>query len=248
MTLADAVDMIPAWIRGFLLLISEWANNNAGLVSLLCFLATILLGWATGILGKLMQTPRFTIRVLPGPTVCSTYTIGRLADNREVLRTAISLYLSICNRGSSAASIQNVQIGLRSRAFPQCLKRYWLEEVITLSDFCVDIGDGNLKLFPLLNQTSTITGEASKTYLRVGESVNGVVYFEQDDAWGSHYPRAHRGSTHVRVRITDGFGRRHLATVKVHVAVIDEARLFCRDFGKTLGSLPSRRSRYASDG
>lgn len=240
--------MIPTSIRGSLLLISEWANENAGLISLLCFLAALLLSWATGILGKLMQTPRFSIRVLPGPTMCSTYTIGRLADNREVHRTAISLYLSICNRGSSAASIHNVQIGLRSRAFPQCMTRYWLEEVVTLSDFCVDIGDGNLKIFPLLSQTSTITGKSSKTYLRVGESVNGVAYFEQDDSWGSHFPRSHRGSTFVRVRITDGFGRRHLATVKAHVVAIEEARQFCRDFGRTLGSLPSRRSRYAADG
>lgn len=240
--------MIPAWIRDSLSPISEWANENAGLVTLLCFLAALLIGWVTGIISKLMQIPRFSIRILPGPTVCSTFTIGKLPDNREVHRTAISLYLSISNRGSSAASINNVQIGLRSRAFPQCLRRYWLEEVITRSDFCVDIGNDQMKIFPLLNQTSTISGKASKTYLRVGESVNGVAYFEQDDAWGSHYPSAHRGSTHVRVRITDGFGQRHMATVKVHVVAIDEARQFCRDFGKTLESLPSRQSRYDADG
>lgn len=222
----------------------KWLNDNQGLLSAIIFLATIGLGWASGIFRTLQQKPKMKITLLPGPTFCCTYLIGEQHGDYDVHRTGIALYLHIANIGTAPSSIERISIGYHwniSSFSIQWLKYrigwFWLhEQTAALMDFQVSIGE-NLKIYPSLTQKSILSGESTETFLEVGRATNGVVYFEQSDSWGACFPLLRDNNVKLRIQITDVFGNKHQAIFEVPSVSFEEARKFNPSFGKTLADL-----------
>ena len=54
---------------------------------------------------------------------------------------------------------------------------FWIiEQTTALMDFQAKIGE-NLKIYPFLMQKGFLSGDSSETFLDVGRSTSGVVYF-----------------------------------------------------------------------
>jgi hypothetical protein len=222
----------------------KWMNDNQGLISVAIFAATLLFGWISGIFSALRRKPKFKISLQLGPTFCCTYFTGEKHGEYEVHRSAFALYLRISNIGSAASSIDNISLGYHWDVRPFSLNwlRYsvgwfWLHnQAIILSDFQVKIGE-NLKVYPFLIQRSYILPTDTNTYLDIGMSTNGVVYFEQSDSWGGCFPFARRGNVRIKVRVQDAYGRRHTKSFVIQNVSLDAAREYNPSFGETFAVL-----------
>ncbi|API59457.1 hypothetical protein BSL82_09155 [Tardibacter chloracetimidivorans] len=233
----------------------EWINANQGVVSIAIFVITLLLGWVSGIFGALRRKPRFRTRLIEGPTFCCTYLTGAKHGQFDVHRSAFALYLHVSNVGSASSSIDAVQVGYHWGLSPFSFEwlRYrlgwfWLtNQAVVIEDFQVKIGE-NLKFYPFLFQRSTLSGVSSETFLEVGQSTNGVVYFEQDDSWGGCFPSAEAGMVRVKVRLIDTFGGRHTKTFYIPAVSPEEARKYNPSFGLTLAHLRGDVAKPSIDG
>jgi hypothetical protein len=228
----------------FLKIAAKWLNDNQGVLSLILFFATIFLGWISGIWNALARKPKFQFRLIDGPTFCCTFLIGKKHGEFDVHRSAFAIYLHISNTGAAPASINEVHIAYHWHLNPFSLQwvRYrigwfWLKQQTTvITDFQVDIGD-NIKLYPFLFQRSTMSGHSADTFLQMGQSVNGVVYFEQSDSWGGCFPSAENGQVRIKIRLIDAFGGKHTKRFNIPSFSLDEARKFNPSFGETLAHL-----------
>ena len=179
-------------------------------------------GWVSGIFSTLRRKPKFKVSLIEGPTFCCSYHIGKTREEYEVHRTGIALYLKIANIGSAASSIVNISIGYHwhVRRFSLAWFRYsigwfWLHnQAASLTDFQAKIGD-NIKVFPFLTQANYLVPMSAETFLQVGQSTNGVVYFEQSDSWGACFPLVWNGLVRVKVVIGDVFGQKHSAKFSI---------------------------------
>jgi hypothetical protein len=223
---------------------SKWLNDNQGVVGVAIFVATLALGWVSGIFSALRRRPKFKLSLIEGPTFCCTYQIGKLHGQHEVHRTGIALYLVLANVGSAASSIENISIGYHwhLRPFSVNWLRYtigwfWLtNQSAALEDFQSKIGE-NTKVYPFLTQANFLSPARSETYLAVGKSTNGVVYFEQSNSWGGCFPTVRDGRVQVKVQVRDVFGKNHSAVFWVPAVTFEAARSFNPSFGKTLAEL-----------
>lgn len=223
----------------------NWSNQNSGFLTLILFVVTILFGWASGIFRQLMHKPRFTLEIIPGPSLCTVITTGEKHGEFDVHRTAFSLYLRVTNIGSAPASIDNVKaafhwhlkpiswLWIRYRIF-----WYWLPHpIIAMDNFQYDFGE-KIKTYPSLFQGNILTGERSHTYLQVGQSTNGVVYFEATDSWGGCFPALMRdGQTKIRVAIVDSFKNKYKKTFYVPTVSWEEAKKYNPSFGGTFATI-----------
>jgi hypothetical protein len=226
--------------------LSEWLNDNEGTLALILFAISAAFAWFSGIINALRRRPRLKISVIPGPTLCVINALGLDDCGRENHRLSISLYLNIANAGSAPTSIGNINIGYRWSLIwfsPYWWRRlfsvHWIEnQTISLTDFqSVVSEDGDLKFFPFLTQKSVISGSSANTYLDVGEITNGVVYFEQPDAWGACQPVNLAGYAKIYIRIYDAFGGKHHAHAMVRIVDIAEAKKYNPSFGESLNGL-----------
>jgi hypothetical protein len=222
------------------------SNENEGFISILLFIIALLFGWISGIFRALRRRPRIKIDIIEGPTLCTTFETGREYEGYKTHKTAISLYLNLTNIGNAPSSIGEITIGYRCvlakfrwlgirhtiRWLRDAIKWQWLEgPIVALSDFKRQIGESTL-IYPFLIQATCHTEQRPETYLRVGEKVNGIVYFEQYEAYGVFCPRTKEGNTKIKVRIRDAFGKLHSSVVSVPVVSLSEAREFCDTFGE----------------
>ncbi len=219
---------------------STWLNDNQGVVGVAIFLATAIFGWASGIFSALRKRPNFKVSLIEGPTFCCTYHTGKMHGQYEAHRTGIALYLSIANVGSAASSIENISVGYHwhLRPFSLLWLKYavgwfWLDkQAVALEDFQVAIGK-NIKVYPFLTQRHHLSPAQADTFLEVGRSTNGVVYFEQAESWGRCFPSIRNGHVQLKVRIQDVFESKHTFTFKVPAVSLEEARKYCPAFGMT---------------
>jgi len=219
-------------------------NDNEGVLALLLFVATLFLGWVSGIFSSLRRKPKFKIRVLGGPTLCCIYDAGGEQDGHKTHQVAFALYLRISNTGSAASSLEAVHLGYHWNVIPFSrpwwkygLGWFWLDKLaVALEDFQVRIG-GSLKVFPFLFQKTHLSRLTQDTYLEPGKSVLGVVYFEQAESWGGFQPRVKDGLVSVKLRVEDAFGGAHFAKATVPLVTLEEARAFNPSFGKTYSNL-----------
>ncbi len=110
---------------------------------------------------------------------------------------------------------------------------FWLvNQSVALSDFQVTIGRST-KVFPFLTQINQLSLARPKTYLRIGETTNGVVYFEQDASWGGFFPTPKKGKTKIKLRLRDAHGRKYVSKHKIPAVSFEEARKFNPRFGET---------------
>ena len=218
----------------------NWLNANQGVLGLVIFFATVLFGWASGIFSALRRKPKFRIRTIEGPTFACTYGTGAKHGEYDVHRTGIALYLHIANVGSAPASIEEIAIGYHWAIKP--FGRLWWQfrigwfwltnQAVALQDFQAEIGE-NIKFYPFLVQKSALSGYSAETYLEVGRSTNGVVYFEQADSYGACFPVAVNRKARIKIRITDSFGRRHTSKVTIPRFSLEEAKRYNPSFGLT---------------
>lgn len=222
----------------------DWINNNQGILAVVLFAVTAFFGWASGIFSALRRKPKFKVALVQGPSFCCTFLTGKKEGAYDVYRTGIALYLHISNVGSAPSSIARISIGYHWRLKPISVQwlRYavgwfWLhDQAVALDDFQVSIG-GNIKVYPFLTQRSALSGRSANTFLEVGQSTNGVVYFEQFDSWGNCFPTYRKGAARLKVSVRDVFGKRHKATFDVPVVTIEDARKYNPSFGKTFAEL-----------
>lgn len=223
---------------------AEWSNTNQGVVGIGIFALTLLFGWLSGIFGALRRKPRFRIRLIEGPTFCCTYPTGTKHGEFDVHRSAFALYLHISNAGSASSSIDAVHIGYHWQLRPFSLQwlRYrigwfWLtEQVAAIDDFQANIGE-NLKVYPFLFQKSFLSGSSAETFLQIGQSTNGVVYFEQADSWGGCFPSVADEVVRLKVRLVDAFGKSHTKSFQIPSVTPEEALKYNPSFGLTLSHL-----------
>lgn len=222
----------------------EWLNANQGVLTLLIFVITLILGWTSGVFTALMRKPNIRIELLkPGPTFSCTFPTGEQADGHDIHRTAIALYLRLSNVGSAPTNVVDVSIGYHWHLKP--FSAYWLRyrifwywiryQVVALDNFQVLIGDFT-KVYPFLVQRNLDVEDVS-TYLEIGQSVNGVVYFEQPDSWGGCFPSPHNGQTKIIVAISDTFGRRYRRRFNIPVVSLEEGKKYNASFGETWRTL-----------
>lgn len=228
--------------------LTRWSNENQGVLTILIFVVTLFVGWTSGIFGALRHKPKFKIRLLPGPTFCCTFPVGKKhrADNVEydVHCTAVALYLEITNVGSAPSSIVDIALAYHWDLAPfswlwfnNTLRWFWLHhQAIILTDFHVMIGQ-QAKGYPFLVQRSMITGHTAETFLESGRSTNGVVYFEQSESYGGCFPKQKNGKVRIKVRISDAFGRHHSARFTIDAVTLQDARKYNPAFGSTFAEL-----------
>jgi hypothetical protein len=222
----------------------KWTNDNQGVISVTIFVLTGIFGWATGIFSALARKPKFVLKLIPGPTFCCTFGIGKSHGEYELHRTGIALYLHVTNAGSAASSLQEVHVGYHWAAIPLTpiwwrygIGWFWLEnQMASLIDFHAAIGE-NIKVYPFLFQRGFISGDSGETFLQPGQSTNGVVYFEQSDSWGACQPVVRNGKVSVKVRVVDAYGGRHSTKFDIPLVSMEEARKYNPAFGQTLAQL-----------
>ncbi|WP_028293023.1 hypothetical protein [Oceanobacter kriegii] len=227
--------------------IFDWLNNNQGVLSVIIFIVTILIGWVSGIIGALRKKPKFKISTILGPTMVVTSTVPGFHNGLPKHKTAISLYLGISNVGSAPSQLKYAHVGYHwstVRFSWNWLKYsvgwFWLKnQTAVLEDFQCQIGEGKVKFFPFLFQKSPVTGLGGNTYLLEGQSINGLVYFEQAESYGACFPKVKDGKTKLKIVLLDAEDRKHAKSVWVDVTSIEQAKQYNPAFGDTLSQLGS---------
>lgn len=218
----------------------SWMNTNQGVLTFLIFLATLILGWGAGIFSALRHRPKLRVDLIDGPTFSCTYLTGGKHDGFDAHRTGIALYLLISNYGSAPTSVTAVEVGYHwhLRPFSTLWWKYrvgwfWLtNQSVALADFQVSIGN-NTKVYPFLTQMNHLSDARPKTYLRIGEATNGVVYFEQNESWGGCFPSPKLGYTRIKVRLRDAHGREYTSGHKIPIIEREDALKYNPRFGET---------------
>lgn len=211
-----------------------WCNDNAGFVSIVIFLATLMIAWAGGLFKLLRQRPRFSLSLLHGPNFACTFSTGGKFGEYDVTRTFFALYLKVTNRGSAAATIDSVKLGYKwsINRLNWSFVRYvlgwcWLPHpMISITDFHVMLKSGGAKFYPFLIQRSTILPDSSDSFLPIGKSTHGVIYFEQRDAWGGCQPLISKEKTLVKICVIDSFGGTHKRKFTLPAITLADARKF----------------------
>jgi hypothetical protein len=120
------------------------------------------------------------------------------------------------------------------------------DQTVALNDFQVTIGD-SIKFYPFLFQRSIFSGASQDTYLEIGNSVNGVVYFEQTESWGGCFPTPSRGRARIIVALTDAFRVTHKRRFWIPIVPLEEAKKYNPAFGDTLPALRRGRTVATED-
>ncbi|TIH06227.1 hypothetical protein [Pseudomonas leptonychotis] len=228
---------------------STWTNENQGVLTVALFIVTVFFGWFSGIFSALRRKPKFKIETIPGPTFSCTYLTGNKHNEYDAHQTAIAIYLYISNVGAAPSSIHKIRIAYHWNLTPwsfiwlkNTIGWFWIEhQAVAITDFQAKIG-GSIKVYPFLTQRNYLSPAKSETFLEVGQSTNGVVYFEQPESWGGCFPKSDKQQVKVKIEITDVFGRRHKATIRIPAVSLEEARKYNPEFGNTLFNIQSIES------
>lgn len=211
----------------------DWTNQNSGFLTLILFIATLVLGWVSGIFRALRHKPNFQLRIIEGPTFISNFPTEKEFRGGHTHRTAAAIYLSVTNTGTAPAQIVSVRLGYHNYSFKYTFLWFWLNNTPAIGDFGHTIGE-YLRVFPFLFQKNHLAAHPISIYLQSGQDAIGVVYFEQPESWGGYKPRVKNGRTKIKVLVKDSFGKRYAKTFAINVVELDYARKFNSKFGNTL--------------
>lgn len=221
--------------------IKDWLNSNEGLLSLLLFIVSLIIGWISGIFRVLMQKPKFKVRIIPKMTFGTVYLTGEkytppMQGTYDLHKTAFAIYLEITNVGSASSDIGKIEIGYFRNNGKSTLfqKRIWIKETNILGDFSIPTLDGKQVLLRHLHQGNFNLDQKNDTYLPVGKSIVGVSYFEQPTSWGNHFPRLDDNElTDIKVVVKDAFENKYVAKAKVPMKDIKDCWRYNPSFGLT---------------
>lgn len=222
--------------------IINWLNENEGFLSLILFIVTILIGWVSGIFKSFTKRPRFKIRIIEKMTYGSVFLTGEqytppAQGTYDLHKTAFVLYLEITNTGTADSKIGKIYVGY----YPDTTKpkwrqkRNWIVESNIMSNFALPIANSDKMLsIPHLKQKNEPDYSTLDTFLKIGDSVNGVSYHEQTRCWGNFYPRIENdGTVELVVKINDAFGYCYKKKIFVPMKNINDAMANNPDFGMT---------------
>jgi len=220
----------------------EWCNNNSGFLSLAIFVITLLLGWVLGIFKAILNKPDLRIERINGPSFSSTFPTGKIHDGFRTHITAASLYLKLTNIGNVPTNIEEIDIGYRfmykwfTKAwFKYGLRRIYLRNVIfDIGEFSVKLKDGSKYAYPSLFKKEQTEGITKGPYLKVGQSAKGVVYFEQIESFGGHFPININNIICFKLKIRDSFKRVYTKRLFINNVGIEFARSFFPKFGQAI--------------
>src|SRR5438034_11775919 len=77
----------------------RWGNDNSGFVSIILFVATLVVAWAGGLFKLLRHKLRFVLSLSAGPTFACTYLTAVKFGEYDVRWTFFALYLTFWHRG-----------------------------------------------------------------------------------------------------------------------------------------------------
>lgn len=191
-----------------------WSNKNSGFVTIILFIISIIIGWISGFFKSIRKKPKFKITVIEGATFGSVIDLNKKHNGLPVNKTAFAVYLEITNIGNAPSSIGEISLGyILTDLTPKWrAKRNWIIETISKSDFTIEFKDSDLvKGFPFLKQQNMLFPNKIDTYLEVGQTKNGIVYFEQPEAFGSWMPRLNKDmeTTDLIIKVRDSYGGIH---------------------------------------
>jgi hypothetical protein len=218
--------------------IIKLTNDNSGFISVLIFALSLLIAWVGGLFSELRKRPKFRIEIIRQCTFGTTFDLKKEFKGLPVTKTAIVMYFKITNVGKAPSSIGEIRVGYRKSDlnFGIFSRRNWINEWIAIDDFRMSLGNGDhTKVFPFLKQRNKLYPNQSDTFLEIGKTQNGVVYFEQEEAFGSWMPRINNDNKtiNIQVEIKDAFGNHHYKTVDIDYVNSDYAFKFNPRFGQT---------------
>jgi len=220
--------------------IVEWANENAGFLSLLLFVASAILIPLIASHWK-KKKPNLKTEVIDNGTLCSSYTVDFTETAKPIHRTAFVVYLKITNTGNAPCYISKVTLGYRSDRSDDPREYRWLEhETPMLHDHFVAHGE-QIRVLPFLKQRNTaIPNETDGLILPDAYKV-GVVYFEQERSLGRDHPYIDEGCpdcfVSTRVRVHDTKNRYWETEHLIHEVLIETVREIYPSFGLSSESM-----------
>jgi len=218
--------------------ILKWSNENSGFLGLLIFLTTLSLGWITGLFAYFRKRPKFKLRIIEHSTFGCVIDLNRTYQGYPVHKTAFAIYLEVTNIGNAPSSVGAIELGyLLSDFRPKWrTSRVWLNESISKSDFRIEFNDSEfVRVLPFLKQHNEYYKNTVDTYLEIGKIANGIVYFEDFEAWGNRMPRYNKDlkSTDLIIKVKDAFGGVHKKKFKIKLVEPSDTWKFSPYFAQT---------------
>lgn len=218
--------------------LTDWCNQNSGLLTLIIFFSTIIIGWISGFFKVIRKRPNFKIEMIEGMTFGCTIDLNKSYEGLPVHKTAFSIYLRIINIGNAPSSIGDILLGYKRNDFsPSWRQKWnWIRETISKSDFLHSFENSEqVKGFPFLKQKNILFPNDTDLYLEVGKAVNGISYFEEKEAYGSWMPRLNKDqeTTDIRLKVFDSFDGIHRKKLRVKMIDPNEALKTNPYFGQT---------------
>lgn len=217
----------------------NWSNENSGFISLLLFVLTLIIAWISGLFKAFRNNADFQIELIDQCSFCCVFDLNQTYQDLPVHKTAFVLYLKITNVGRASSSLGKIKLGYLKSDFKHRLfsERNWVKELIAKEDFKASFTDSEIvKVYPFLKQRNQLYENDSDTFLQVGKQINGIAYFEENEAYGSWMPRKNDNSntTNVKVVIYDAFGKKH--SKKFDLKFIEPIEAFKHNnyFGQTM--------------
>ena len=213
--------------------IIDWCNINAGFLTLIIFIISILLGWLSGIFTHIKRRPKLILDLINIPSFLCFVKTGRKKENIETYRIAISLYLTIKNIGTASTSITKVRVGYKIKSKLYKYKHFWIEQINALEDFSADM-NGYKKVYPFFTQQNALINNDTNLHLKEGEYKNGIKYFESPEFWGDFEPIVKNDKVKIKIEITDIYGKKYYKNMIIPVIDYNEAKKFNSTIGLSI--------------
>lgn len=155
------------------------------------------------------------------------------------------LYLSLTNVGFSPASIGSIKLGYKRDCNWHFFKSrmLWIKETLSKSTFRAPLADDNKKekFYPFLKHPNEEQNlHPVDTYLNVGQSSNGIVYFEQFESWGNYLPKIVDNKVKVVLIVEDSYGRKYKKKEVVKILPLQEViDKYNASFAQTHSKIPT---------
>jgi hypothetical protein len=218
--------------------IIDWSNQNSGFLGLIIFIISLIIGWLSGLFNYFRKKPKFKIRIIETATFGTIIDLKKTYNNLPVNKTAFAIYLEVSNVGNAPSSIGKISLGyLLSDLRPKWrTSRIWLPETFSKSDFRVEFRESKIvKGFPFLKQKNESFINNVDTYLEIGKTAIGIVYFEQEEAYGSYMPRFNKDkeTTDLLIKMEDSYGKIHKKKFKLKLVDTEYSLKLNSFFGQT---------------
>lgn len=213
-----------------------WCNLNCGFLTLLLFLITILWGCFSGFFTQVRKKPKFQIEMMNELTFATKMATNRRYKELDCFRTIIVIYLNIGNVGTAASGITDIQVAYKRESKKNFFEWNWLRQHISLLDFTAKIGQ-DIKVYPFFTQKNTLLANSTETYLNIGQSKAGVVYFESEEYCGGYEPRQKNNKIQIKVKVKDVYGVNHYKIFLIPILELKDAQKYNEKIGMTTESL-----------